>query len=466
MTYTAPTITTAGLTIPSYNDILNNLIAKAQSLFGSDIYLGTDSMDYQYISAVASVIYDAFLTSQTVYNARGITTATGSNLDILVKLNGLKRNAASYSTATVTLTGTTGTVVTNGVVGDTNGNKWTLTTPITINAGGTTALATCQTAGPITAAAGTITTILTPTLGWTSVTNASAATAGAYAETDAALRARQANTTALPAKSVMDGLRSAIGNLTGVGRYIVYENDTNATNSLGLPANSVTCVVENLSTTASAIANVIYLKKTPGCYTNGTTSSTVTGLDGTSNTIRFYLPTYVDVDVTVNVHQLSNYTTATTTNIQTAVANYISSLAIGNTQYNSRLWSAALSADPIPTSPTYSITSITTARHLGSTLSSALTSGTAYTSLSVTALAQAVSSGASIIISNGTNTQTVTASAAAAVGATTISVNSFTANAAYSTSSTVSLAQSTTDMTAQFYEVFRGNSTYITINFV
>lgn len=63
------------------------------------------------------------------------------------------------------------------------------------------------------------------------------------------------------------------------------------------------------------------------------------------------------------------------------------------------------------------------------TLATALVSGTAYTALAVAALTGPVLAGSSIII--GANGQTVTASATVQVGATSISVASFTANAAY-----------------------------------
>ena len=65
------------------------------------------------------------------------------------------------------------------------------------------------------------------------------------------------------------------------------------------------------------------------------------------------------------------------------------------------------------------------------TLSSALTSGTAYTSLPVTALLTAIASGESVVLLSGTNIQTYVASAAAAIGATSIAVNSLAANYAY-----------------------------------
>ena len=73
---------------------------------------------------------------------------------------------------------------------------------------------------------------------------------------------------------------------------------------------------------------------------------------------------------------------------------------------------------------------------LGSASADKLTSGSSYTSLKVTALGSAVAAGDYIEIGSGANTQIVTASAAAAVGATTISVNNFTANANYANATT------------------------------
>lgn len=76
-----------------------------------------------------------------------------------------------------------------------------------------------------------------------------------------------------------------------------------------------------------------------------------------------------------------------------------------------------------------------------STLTSGLTLGTGYTSLTVSALAAAVNTGDQIELISGnfglTNTQVATASAPAAASATTISVNSFTANFSYPTTTRV-----------------------------
>lgn len=223
-TYSPPAITATGLTIPAYQDIVDDLTAQAKQIYGQDLYLGPDSQDYQYISSFAAKINDTNQLLQAVYNARGPLTATGSSLDGLVKLNGLARKASTYSTCPVTLTGTAGTVISNGLVGGA-GYQWAVPSPITIGVGGTISVtATCTTAGAVTANPGDLSQIVTPTYGWTSVTNTAAATPGQAQEADSALRSRQAISTAQPSQTLLEGTIGAIAELAGVTRYAVLEN--------------------------------------------------------------------------------------------------------------------------------------------------------------------------------------------------------------------------------------------------
>ena len=158
MSYEAPAITSAGLIIPSFQDIQNNLIANFQLVYGADVYLGPDSADAQWIGVVSLMLSDAMQGLQLEYNNRASQTAIGAALDSLVKINGLSRLVASYSTCDVLLTGTAGSTIVNGIVTDVNGNNWSLPTPVTIPSGGTlTVTATCQVLGAINAAIGTVT---------------------------------------------------------------------------------------------------------------------------------------------------------------------------------------------------------------------------------------------------------------------------------------------------------------------
>jgi uncharacterized phage protein gp47/JayE len=362
MAYFAPYIDASGLHIPTYTDIRDDFINEAKSIFGNDIYLEPDSMDYQFISSVASKIYDSMLTNQLAYNSRGPATAIGTGLDIVVKINGMKRKSPTYSTCLVDLVGTPGAVILNGVAGDESGYDWDLPDSVTIGPGGTISVtATCQTSGPIAANPGSIINIVTPTQGWTSVNNSVAATVGLATETDSQLRARQSISTAQPSLTVLEGLKGAIAAIPDTTRLEVYENDTNAADSNGLPAHSITAVVEGGSD--AEVAQAIFSKKSPGCYTNGTTTVNVTDNYGHVTPIRFYRPSYVDIDVTVNLVQQPGYTSQTTDDIKNYIAAYLNTIAIGDDLLVSSLWGIALQAMSNLAKPTFSITSITAGKH-------------------------------------------------------------------------------------------------------
>lgn len=299
---------------------------------------------------------------QAVYNSRGPATAIGSGLDVIVGINGIKRNSAEYSTVSVTVGGTAGAQIPSGVVQDTNGYNWSLPSPTIIGSDGTAIVtSTCQTAGAITANPGDITTIVTPQLGWTSVTNTVAATVGTSAESNAALRARQAISTAQPSQSMVEALKGALAKIAGVTRYKVYNNSSSSADSNGVPAHSVCCVVEGGS--SSDIANAIFVYKGPGCGTYGTTTASVTDSYGETTNINYDVVGYTQIDITYTLKQLAGYTDATTSDIQNAAVSYLNNLGIGTMVYIGGLWVAGASANSDPKNPSLSITQVQAAVH-------------------------------------------------------------------------------------------------------
>ena len=353
--YTAPYIDSSGLHIPTYQDILDDLIDQAKTIFGADIYLGNDSLDYQLLSVFALKTYDSFLALQLSYNSRSPVTAVGSGLDAVVKLNGLERKSASYSTCTLTIVGTAGTVINNGVAQDVNSYKWDLPAVVTIPVGGSISVTgTCETIGAIQATAGTITTIATPTAGWTSVTNSAAATQGQEAEEDSILRARQAESTKLPSLTLFDGTIAAIAALSGVTRYQVYENYTNIVDANGLDPHSIWAIVEG--GTDQAVAEAIYYNKSMGCGVNGTTTVAVVDSEyGTTANIKFSRPNYVTIYVEIEVHLLTGGTSAHLAAIQTAIEDYLDALQIGEDLTISGLYGAAMATMTNLYQPVFSI---------------------------------------------------------------------------------------------------------------
>ena len=369
MAYTPPTVGPAGLTVPVYADIQADNIAQYLKIFGANQYVGIDSAIYQLISIISLKMADTMRALQYAYNQTSPATAIGAGLDRIVKLNGVARKPYSFSTVLLTITGTAGTVITNGVAQDVNGNQWALSSPVTIPGGGSiNVTATCTLPGNITAAAGTVTIIATPTGGWTSVTNAAVASPGVPIETDSKLRARQALSVALPSKTMLNGTIAAIGQLLGVTRYNIVENPTGAVDSNQTPAHSLTAVVEG--GTQAAIAQLIYNNRGIGCLTNGqvngvNVAGTVT-VNVADPTTGFVLPmsfisppTYVPIYVSLSVHLLPGGTSATLTAIQTAVVNYLNSLQIGELVSLSALYAAAMAVTPNLAVPIFTIRALT-----------------------------------------------------------------------------------------------------------
>jgi hypothetical protein len=113
------------------------------------------------------------------------------------------------------------------------------------------------------------------------------------------------------------------------------------------------------------VAKVIFKKKCPGAYTQGTTVIDIADRFNEINTMRFYRPTPIDIDVVVNVKALTGYTSQITTDIKTKISDFLNSFRIGDDVSVSSFWGAALSAMASLSSPTFSITSLTAAKHGG-----------------------------------------------------------------------------------------------------
>lgn len=327
MAYTAPYIDDAGLHIPTYGDIRDDLIDQFKSIYGQDIYLENDSQDYQMISAFALKTYDTMQLLQIVYNNRSPKTAVGTGLDSIVKLNGIRRKEASHSTCEVILTGTPGTPIAAGVVEDEAGNQWTLPKNIVFSDSTMQVTATCETLGAIEAGAGTITKIVNPQKGWTAVTNNDVAISGQPVETDEQLRYRQMLSVAIPSQNMLDGTIAGVASVVGVTRYKVYDNDTNETDANGIPGHSIAAIVEG--GTDAEIAEQIYLRKGPGCGTFGALAITYINSDGLQTIVRFSRPAYVPINVNVKLKTGKSYTTSVADTLKSNIEKYINSLDIG-----------------------------------------------------------------------------------------------------------------------------------------
>jgi uncharacterized phage protein gp47/JayE len=376
----APTISATGISAPPYSDILASMIASVQAIYGSDdILTDPSTQDSQFIAILALAQQQTNDAVTAAYESFSPVTAQGIGLSSNVKINGLRRLVPSNSQVVLTLTGVAGTAIaiSNGavLVGDNQGlgTQWLVPAVIIPLSGTVEVTATCTTQGAVAAAPETLVKILTPIPNWQTVTNAAAAITGQPIETDYALRQRQAISTALPAVTPLDSIVAAIANLSGVGRIIGYQNDTNTTNADGIPAKDICIVVEGGS--ISSIAQTIALTKNPGTGTYGTTSQIILDQYGVPNTINWFELANIEVYAIITLNPLTAYISTTGITLVAAVVEFLSGLAIGVDSYLNKLWSPAnLSGDAATLSSgqtqvaldllsgTYNLTSIVQAR--------------------------------------------------------------------------------------------------------
>lgn len=328
MAYFEPYIDSEGIHVPTYDDILEYLVAQYKGIFGEDVYLGIETPDYQLLSIFAKCLDDYSSLAIGAYNSRNPNYASGNSLDVIVQVAGMIRRMATRSTVVLTVSGAEGTVIPAGKKAiDKNGNLWTLDSSFTIpEEGEGTVSATCDTYGAVSAPIGSIDGIYTPVVGWGEVTNEEEAEVGKDTETDSELRERFFASHSMTENGLVDALVASLRRIGGVDFVSLVSNDTNSTSG-GIPAHSMCAIVEGGD--PDEIAKTLYNCKSPGTGTYGSVTKTVTDQFGNNHTVKFSRPTKVTVSVTINAIELDGYDDSVAEIIKQSIINDINSLGIG-----------------------------------------------------------------------------------------------------------------------------------------
>lgn len=324
-----PRIDRSGLTLPTFDDYLTYVREGYRNIYGRDIVLTNDSQDGQLTAETAEAMHDMCSVAEAVYNSFSPGTALGAGLSSNVKLNGIRRMSATYSTVDLRMIGVNGTLVTgNRTVLDTVTEEVWVVPEFTIpEAGEIIVTATAQRLGAINAAPNSITRIQTPERGWQSVNNLDYAAPGDPVETDALLRIRQAKSTANPARGTLESIVGGISELSGVTEVKAYENDTGLTDELGLPPHSVAFVIKGGD--ATTVAKEIFTRKAPSMITYGTTAIDLLDQQGIKRTIRFYRPRDVFITYNIDLRKLAGWQNDTEARIKTELADWTNAIEIG-----------------------------------------------------------------------------------------------------------------------------------------
>lgn len=301
--------TTTGLTIQTYQEIYDELVAGYRAAYGPDINTDADSPDGQRIGIEAKARLDLQTLVLSLYNQMNPDAATGNWLNTLIKFAGITRREPTQSSVDLTVTTDRAlTLPVDYAVKDDLDQTWVVQSEASLVTGANTVTFVAEDFGAVSADADTITTPVTIIIGVVSVTNPLAAAAGQDEETDPELRIRRNASLIAPATSSKGGMFTALGNTPSVTDVAVYENDTDSYDAtLALNAHHIWCVVEGgaVADIAEAMAKV----KTAGTGLKGSTSGTYVETlyqpDGTpytyTHTMVFDRPTYVPVYMALTV---------------------------------------------------------------------------------------------------------------------------------------------------------------------
>lgn len=343
-----------GITVPTKSQIFNYLVELKKEIYGQDIIIQEGTPEYSEIDFMADHFTELNNGLKTLYDAMSPQTASGVMLDNIVALSGIARISEIRSTADVTVTGTIGLTILNGVVRDVNDNLWDLPASITIGAAGTvTVTATAQTSGEISALPSTINIIETIVSGWDSVSNSSSASVGSSVETDSQLRTRRTLSTGISAITPVDSLTAFLLQVENVSDVLIFENDTVSPFTLkggsspgdDIPAHSIAAVVEGGD--QDEIAETIRLKKTLGCGTFGNTSIELLDSIGQLVYYNFERPADVDIYVSIEIQVTINYADTTDELIEQALVDEINNSTIAEDITLGALLNSVYVVDPL-----------------------------------------------------------------------------------------------------------------------
>jgi uncharacterized phage protein gp47/JayE len=316
---------------------------------GDAVNLDEGSVLGNLLDTVAARLDELAEASQDLFDSFDERNATGVYLENLARLVGITgRTPATYSSVTLTLTATAAcTVPTGSLVADATGQQWrTLADVVFPGAGVDTVAAQPTETGPITAPAGTLTTIVTPVTGWSAVTNAADATAGTDRETDSDLRSRRRLSLQIAGASSPDAIRARVLDVDGITACVVFDNKTGYTVTVGtttvltLPPYTIGVVVSPNGLAAAvetAVAEAIWASAPAGHSTErlgvldvgagGGVIEFITDSSGTTQIVQF--STAVDRPITFTVTVVDGDVPELDATIEAVFSDYIDTLSVG-----------------------------------------------------------------------------------------------------------------------------------------
>lgn len=326
-----------GFVVKTYTEILDEMRAEYVLREGSGRVPDWARNKVQGIVTVvlALAISEVWGAVQQVYESFRPSSATGEQLDNLCELVGVERQGATFSTVSLSLTGTAGVFVPAGqVVEDVAGFRWATLQDVTLP--GTT-IARATTLGAVTAPATTVNKIVSAVTGWSGVSNPAAASPGLDRETDLQLRESRLRRLQRGTTATMGGVQSALEDLDFVTTALVVDNDGSTPLVVGpytIPPKAFLPVIAPETLTADQIreaAQAILDTKPIGIQSFGPGVISLPGPSGVPKAIGYALASAVAIDITVTVTIAPRFGAQEVADqVLLGIRTYLSTLTVGS----------------------------------------------------------------------------------------------------------------------------------------
>lgn len=310
----------------------------------NNVFITTAPLTLDLVSTSRITVSVNSVTNTTAYTISYTTSSTGTNTVTYTSdssateteiLNGLRLLIISaHPTLSASIVGASLIVEKENLF---ESSTFSVTPNIDVDKVAKLVNAQCDAIGTKQAEAGSLNVIKTPVLGWDTSTNPLPADSGSELETDEQLRLRFRNTKFTQSSNILDSLYSDLSNLTGVSTLTIYENDTDVTDSNGLPAHSFNAVI--LGGLSEEIAETIWLNKPTGISSVGNVAIEIIDSQNFPRDIRFTRPDPVVIYITVNLTTNSSYPADGADKIKSAIIDYAEEqFSVGDEIVYSRLY--------------------------------------------------------------------------------------------------------------------------------
>ncbi len=300
------TYTTAGITLDRYADVKARLQALAVAKWGESINLAQDSYLGHEIENESLLLGEINEVWQAVLDSFSMENSVGNQTAVLISLIGLEREAAAYSSVTLTLTATKACTVPAGTIYGTESgvNFATDSELVFVAAGDDDVESTCTIVGEFNAAISEVDQIVTSVYGISAVDNAAAAIPGRLQETSDEMKVRHSVITAESGSNASARIYRALTEVTGVSSVYILNNNTNAAiGSVQSKNIHVVVIGGSDADVATAIDNNI----TESVPTYGSESYSVYNTEMRQSTT-IYFDRAVDLDTYISLEVLTNST--------------------------------------------------------------------------------------------------------------------------------------------------------------